>query len=185
MNETVSINAGNAVQSKGWRLYNYLPDCTKAKNAANVCEFTDFKVQRGVYDINLVMVSGDGGGAGATPYIITGVKTVTKYTTGAVRNDVDYDEQRIPITEYMRDVKINRLVGGGGGGGGGAIKTVFVPSVSTCASYGNGGKTDIAGNTGANFAGFDKANNLCVTKFNQKVTSGCYNAYTHVASSGT
>ncbi len=183
--ESVSINAGDTVQSKGWRLYNYLSDCTKAEGSANVCEFTDFKVPRGVYAINLVMVSGGGGGAGATPSTITGTKTITKYTTGAARGDVDYDEQKVPITEYMRDVKISRLVGGGGGGGGGAIKTVFVPSASTCSSYGNGGKTDTAGNAGTNFAIFDKANNLCVTKFNQKTATGCYNTYSHVASSGT
>lgn len=183
MHENLNINVNSSGQSKGWRLYTYSQDCDKAEGEENVCEFKDFKVPQGVYAINLVMVSGGGGGAGATASNITPSKTVTKYTKGEIRGNSDYDEQIIPITEYMKDVKISRLVGGGGGGGGGAVKTNLIPSPSVCADYGNSGKKDTVNNTGANFATFDEANNLCVTKFNQKAASGCYNSYTHVPSS--
>ncbi len=182
MNDTLSFNVGNIAQGKGWRLYNYSNDCTKAEGENNVCEFTDFKVPQGVYAINLVMASGGGGGAGATASTVTSLKTETHYTTGETRNTKDYDEKKIPITKYMKDIKISRLVGGGGGGGGGAVKTHLIPSVNNCRAYGNG-KKDTTNNTGANFAVFDKVNNLCVKKFNQKASSGCYNSYTHVPSS--
>lgn len=174
MHDNLNINVNSSGQSKGWRLYTYSPDCTKAEGEDNVCEFTDFKVPQGVYAINLVMVSGGGGGAGATPETVSAPVTVTK-TTADIKDDntsIPYEEEIIPITEYMTNVKIDTLIGSGGGGAGGSGKDGIVPSEETCKNYGNG-KTDTVGNTGANFAVYDSTNKLCVTIHNQYVSSGC------------
>ncbi len=63
-NDNINISANSTTQSKGWRLYTYSSDCNKAEDKYNVCEFKDFTVPKEVSFINLIMVSGGGGGAG-------------------------------------------------------------------------------------------------------------------------
>ncbi len=168
MHENLNINVNSSGQSKGWRLYTYSQDCDKAEGEDNVCEFKDFTLPKGVYSLNLIMVSGGGGGAGATAETVSAPVTITK-TTADIKDDntpVPYEEEIIPVTERMANVKIDALIGSGGGGAGGSGKDGVMPSEEACKNYGNG-KTDTVGNTGANFATYDSRNKLCATKFNQ------------------
>ena len=147
-NENVTVNAAATVQSKGWRLYTYQEDCTKADGRDNVCEFNDFKVPNGVFSLNLLMVSGGGGRAGATPANIE-YKDEIKYSSTSPRDAYsNYDEAIIPITEFMVNTRIESLVGGGGGGAGGA------GYVSGCPS----GTYEVPGN--------GTVKSFCMTQFN-------------------
>ena len=170
--DNVNINANNTTQSKGWRLYTYAPDCEKEEGNDSICVFNDFKIPKGVYALNLIMVSGGGGGGGSTAETLSNTETVTKTSDGVKTDTREYDEQIIPITEYMTNVKLESLIGAGGGGSGESVSTGVVPSSSACANYGTG-KTDTNGYTGTNFAVYDGVNKICVTKYNQRAASGC------------
>ena len=93
------------------------PDCKEVTGVDNVLDCT-FTVPEGVKEINAVVVSGGGGGAGATlPTIEYGKKlSVTNTTVGSSKT------QELKITRGMKNFVITYLTGGGGGGGGGAYK---------------------------------------------------------------
>ena len=93
------------------------PDCKEIAGTNNALECT-FTVPDGVKEINALVVSGGGGGAGATlPTIECGKKiTVTNSTVGSSKT------QELKITRGMKNFVITYLTGGGGGGGGGAYK---------------------------------------------------------------
>ena len=95
---------------KNEKLYTYdtaNPDCS-AVSGQNALD-CNFKTGSGVKKINIVMVSGGGGGAGATnlAYDNSNIES----STGA--------QKTIEITSGLKNVKINYLSGSGGGGGGG------------------------------------------------------------------
>ena len=96
---------------KNEKLYTYdtaNPDCS-AVSGQNALD-CNFKTGSGVKKINIVMVSGGGGGAGATnPYYEYGKKD---NSTGT--------QKTVSITNGLKNVKISYLAGSGGGGGGGA-----------------------------------------------------------------
>ena len=84
-------------------------DCTTSSDNSLIC---NFKAPAGVKYINAILVSGGGGGAGATnPYIVSGASAVSN-TAGATKT--------VNIVSGMRNVVITYLSGSGGGGGGGA-----------------------------------------------------------------
>ena len=84
-------------------------DCTTSSDNSLIC---NFKAPAGVKYINAILVSGGGGGAGATnPYIVSGASAVSN-TAGATK--------AVNIVSGMRNVVITYLSGSGGGGGGGA-----------------------------------------------------------------
>ena len=93
------------------------PDCNEIAGTDNALECT-FTVPDGVKEINALVVSGGGGGAGATlPTIEYGKKiTVTNSTVGSSKT------QELKITRGMKNLTISYLTGGGGGGGGGAYE---------------------------------------------------------------
>ena len=96
---------------KNEKLYTYdtaNPDCS-AVSGQNALD-CNFKTGSGVKKINIVMVSGGGGGAGATnlAYDNSNIES----STGA--------QKTIEITSGLKNVKINYLSGSGGGGGGGS-----------------------------------------------------------------
>ena len=85
------------------------PLCSAISGVTNAVE-CDFTAPEGVQLINAVLVSGGGGGAGATnPTYEVGKKS---YTTSG--------KEEVKITNGMKNVTITYLSGGGGGGGGGA-----------------------------------------------------------------
>lgn len=139
------------------------------------------------YYANFVIASGGGGGAGATKE-----KVITKNETYKVTGTTSNVQKDIPITNTMTKVVVTQLIGGGGGGGRGATykNTEEVagqqikPSAENCTNYGEkyaAGKTDTVGNQGTAFATYDNTK-LCVTKFNQKTSTGCYTGSASAAS---
>ena len=93
------------------------PDCKEIAGTNNALECT-FTVPDGVKEINALVVSGGGGGAGATlPTIECGKKiTVANSAAGSSKT------QELKITRGMKNFTISYLTGGGGGGGGGAYE---------------------------------------------------------------
>ena len=85
-------------------------DCTSTSANSLVCKFTP---PAGVKTINAILVSGGGGGAGATQ---AGTINVTKSATSGTKE--------LEITNGMKNVVITYLTGGGGGGGGGAWEEI-------------------------------------------------------------
>ena len=166
--ENLTINAQNIVQNKGWRLYTQTSDCKNVQGIDNVCEFTDFKLPKGVNFVNLIMVSAGGGGAGATASNFSGTLSVSKTATAVKTDSIEYDEQIIPITKYMTNVKVSTLAGAGGGGGGAAGRVIECTPIA--------GTTDTLGNS--NYMTSDYNGN-CITKYNQRIsTNGCWTSYT-------
>ena len=137
-------------------------DCTSSTDGTNSLDCV-FKVPNNIEEISLVMVSGGGGGAGATnPTISYGQKILTSNPTiGSPQT------KTLTITSSMKNIIISYLSGSGAGGGGGAydstsggaptsqadcdpFNALFIPA----AYNGSGGK------------------NLCVTKYNVGDTNG-------------
>ncbi len=148
MNENIILANTPSIDDKDWKLYNYSSICTKASGENNVCEYTDFIVPEGVFSINLVMLSGGGGGAGATASKTIGPIVESKISQNLSAGWGDAETKEVPITKFMKNVKLTRLSGGGGGGGGGGV---YVPD---CPS----GTEELKGNSTV------KA--FCMTRFN-------------------
>ena len=124
-------------------------DCTGSSNNSLIC---NFKAPAGVKYINAILVSGGGGGAGATnPYIVSGAS--------AVSNTADATKT-VNIVSGMRNVVITYLSGSGGGGGGGASSQTSGGGAPT--SQADCDKYDAKFLTAAQNGG--KA--VCVTKYN-------------------
>ena len=144
--------SGNASSSAKYEniLYTTSSPPSECSNSSDNTVTCNFKVPKNVRFITAFMVSGGGGGAGATnPDISAG----TKVTHASA------SQKTFAITAGMRDVKITYLTGGGGGGGGGAWiqKPGGVPtSQADCEPY------DAKYLTAAQNGG--KA--VCVTKYN-------------------
>lgn len=147
-NENINLSNISAADNKDWKLYNYSSICTKASNNDNVCEYDDFIVPEGVFSINVVMLSGGGGGAGATSSKTVGPIVETNVSQGLSASWNDREIKEIPITKFMKNVRLTRLAGGGGGGGGGAV---YVP--------------DCPDGT-MEFKGDANAKAFCMTRFN-------------------
>ena len=160
--ESFSVSSSRENES---RLYLYDindSDCTSSTDGTNSLDCV-FKVPNNIEEISLVMVSGGGGGAGATnPTISYGQKILTSNPTiGSPQT------KTLTITSSMKNIIISYLSGSGAGGGGGAydstsggaptsqadcdpFNALFIPA----AYNGSGGK------------------NLCVTKYNVGDTNG-------------
>ncbi len=91
------------------------PDCTTESNNSLVCKFS---APVGVKSINAIMVSGGGGGAGATNAGVAYDKIQTVTNTAATASVT----KELDITSGLKNVKVNYLSGSGGGGGGGSWK---------------------------------------------------------------
>ena len=104
------------------------PDCKKVsgKNSLD-CSFS---VPSGVQSLNAVIVSGGGGGAGAT-------YPTFEYSKGASTKDISSRTKEVTIVNGMKNVMVKNLFGAGGGGGGGAwAKTSGAPqSQADCDPY--------------------------------------------------
>ena len=140
-------------------------------------------VPNDTYYANIIMASGGGGGGGAVESAngVTDYTLMPAYTGGSgAATTGGGSTQSVKFSKSSHTMWIY-LAGGGSGGGGGNGEVGIVPNEENCKALGSIG-TDTDGHSDwVTYDGFG----LCVTKFNQKVTSGCYNAYTHVASSGT
>ena len=105
--------SGNASSSAKYEniLYTTSSPPSECSNSSDNTVTCNFKVPKGVKFLNAIMVSGGGGGAGATnPNITYGnVETLTTASTKTVN-----------IFQGMRNVYVLYLSGGGGGGGAGA-----------------------------------------------------------------
>ena len=124
-------------------------DCTTSSDNSLIC---NFKAPAGVKYINAILVSGGGGGAGATnPYIVSGASAVSN-TAGATKT--------VNIVSGMKNVVITYLSGSGGGGGGGASSQTSGGGAPT--SQADCDKYDAKFLTAAQNGG--KA--VCVTKWN-------------------
>ena len=124
-------------------------DCTTSSDNSLIC---NFKAPAGVKYINAILVSGGGGGAGATnPYIVSGASAVSN-TAGATKT--------VNIVSGMKNVVITYLSGSGGGGGGGASSQTSGGGAPT--SQADCDKYDAKFLTAAQNGG--KA--VCVTKYN-------------------
>ncbi len=124
------------------------PDCKKVSGKNSIdCSFS---VPAGVQSLNAVIVSGGGGGAGAT-------YPTFEYSKSASSKDVSSRTKEVTIVNGMKNVMVKNLFGAGGGGGGGAwAKTSGAPqSQADCDPY--QAKFLTAGQNGKP---------VCVTKFN-------------------
>ena len=160
--ESFSVSSSRENES---RLYLYDindSDCTSSTDGTNSLDCV-FKVPNNIEEISLVMVSGGGGGAGATnPTISYGQKTyAANPTIGSSQT------KTLTITSSMKNIIVSYLSGSGAGGGGGAYDSTSggaPTSQADCDKYnalyipaaynGSGGK------------------NLCVTKYNVGDTNG-------------
>ena len=158
---SITINSGSTINS---RLYIYdksNSDCSEISGSTNTLK-CNFKIPTNVNKINALLVSAGGGGAGATqPSIEYGKKLTVANPTAKTSKT-----QEITITNNIKNIVINELIGSGAGGGGGAWKLSggSPQSQSDCdpfnakyipAEYnGSGGK------------------NTCVTKYNVGDTNG-------------
>ena len=159
--ESFSVSSSRENES---RLYLYDindSDCTSSTDGTNSLDCV-FKVPNNIEEISLVMVSGGGGGAGATnPTISYGQKILTSNPTiGSSQT------KTLTITSSMKNIIVSYLSGSGAGGGGGAYDSTSggPTSQADCDPYnalfipaaynGTGGK------------------NLCVTKYNVGDTNG-------------
>ena len=160
--ESFSVSSSRENES---RLYLYdinNSDCTSSTDGTNSLDCV-FKVPNNIEEISLVMVSGGGGGAGATnPTISYGQKILASNPTiGSSQT------KTLTITSSMKNIVISYLSGSGAGGGGGAYDSTTggaPTSQADCDPYnalfipaaynGSGGK------------------NLCVTKYNVGDTNG-------------
>ena len=158
---SITINSGSTINSRLFIYDKSNSDCSEISGSTNTLK-CNFKVPTNVNKINALLVSAGGGGAGATqPSIEYGKKlTVANTTTKTSKT------QEITITNNIKNIVINELIGSGAGGGGGAWKlsdgspqsqsdcdpfnALFIPA----AYNGSGGK------------------NLCVTKYNVGDTNG-------------
>jgi len=128
-----------------------------------------------------IIVSGGAGGSGAMSSVEANEDW--KLAASLTGNDNTYNgdsatilsaEKTISFGKNIKAIKV-RLVGGGAGGGGGNYGYKFNPSASVCKNYGIG-KKDTNNNMGSAsnpLTVYDPANNLCITRFNQKTASGC------------
>ena len=159
--ESFSVSSSRENES---RLYLYDindSDCTSSTDGTNSLDCV-FKVPNNIEEISLVMVSGGGGGAGATnPTISYGQKILASNPTiGSSQT------KTLTITSSMKNIIVSYLSGSGAGGGGGAYDSTSggPTSQADCDPYnalfipaaynGTGGK------------------NLCVTKYNVGDTNG-------------
>ena len=104
------------------------PDCKKVSGKNSIdCSFS---VPAGVQSLNAVIVSGGGGGAGAT-------YPTFEYSKGASTKDISSRTKEVTIVNGMKNVMVKNLFGAGGGGGGGAwAKTSGAPqSQADCDPY--------------------------------------------------
>lgn len=155
-NITINSNSGsNTINSKLFTYDKTTPDCLEIAGSTDTlsCSFT---VPQGVNRLNAILVSGGGGGAGATQPNIEYSKTLGASTSSQNTSST----KELVITKNMKNFVISNLIGSGAGGGGAAwsgsdgspqsqaecapYKAIFVPA----AYNGTNGK------------------NLCVTKFN-------------------
>ena len=160
--ESFTVNSSAQYESRLF-LYDISDsDCTDPADGTKSlnCKFT---APNDVEEISVVMVSGGGGGAGATnPTISYGQKILTSNPTiGSSQT------KTLIITSSMKNIIISYLSGSGAGGGGGAYDSTSggaPTSQADCDKYnalyipaaynGSGGK------------------NLCVTKYNVGDTNG-------------
>ena len=161
---SITINSGSTINS---RLYIYdksNSDCSEISGSTNTLK-CNFKIPTNVNKINALLVSAGGGGAGATqPSIEYGKKLTVANATAKTSKT-----QEITITNNIKNIVINELIGSGAGGGGASwsntsssggaptsqadcdpFNALFIPA----AYNGTGGK------------------NLCVTKYNVGDTNG-------------
>jgi len=132
-------------------------DCFTTDNLEYVLTNNDY--------VGLILASGGGGGAG-TIKADPRVESVTM-PAGSVYT------KTLKLEKNMDNFSITRLIGGGGGGGRGEGYYNLEDkdaSPETCAAI-NG--TDTTGHSG-NYATYDEASDLCVTKYNQVSNPNTY-----------
>lgn len=160
-NITINSNSGsNTINSKLFTYDKTDPDCLEIAGSTDTlsCSFT---VPQGVNRLNAILVSGGGGGAGATQPNIEYSKTLGASTSSQNTSST----KELVITKNMKNFVISNLIGSGAGGGGAAWDVKNGPqSQADCDPYnalfipaeynGSGGK------------------NTCVTKYNVGDTNG-------------
>ena len=111
--ESFSVSSSRENES---RLYLYDindSDCTSSTDGTNSLDCV-FKVPNNIEEISLVMVSGGGGGAGATnPTVNTDQKL-----TAANSSIGNSQTKELTITSSMKNIVVSNLIGSGAGGGG-------------------------------------------------------------------
>ncbi len=139
-------------------------------------------VPENTYSANIIMASGGGGGGGAIDSA-AGTLDYTlmpAYTGGNGASTTGGGSiQSIKFSKASHTMWIY-LTGGGAGGGGGNGEINIVPNEDNCkAIYGN--DTEKFATKKGNYAVFSNTTThpVCVTKFNQKASSGCWSEYSN------
>lgn len=161
------LNADGISQCKDEEYETSDPDDSSIKYSF-VVKHCKFNIPSYVKDLNAVLVSSGGGGAGSSLVNKTGYK-VTKIgenlpqslnkTTNA-RQTLSSNE--IEITNNMTDVTVSYITGSGGGGGGAAWNYSLATSSSTPPAPQSQADCDSAAGAGISYY----YNNLCITKKN-------------------
>lgn len=172
MNDTnINLNLGSAAE---------IPPCVLV-NDSNEDISKECIVPNDASFVSAIIVSGGAGGGGAISSVEANEEwKLLDFVSG---NDNACDGTSSTFLTSDKNVRIGKntsalkfkISGAGAGGGGGNYNTIFEPSIDVCKNYGLG-KTDTTGHKGSAstpLTAYDSANKLCITRYNQKASSGC------------